>query len=631
MSQVRYQPIGPLLAGEGSRAVLGLALEDGAAPCPVVMVWAPPEIVQDAELSALLTRDTQRAVVFEHPNILRVHGLAQLEGGLARVTEYADGEPLRRVLEVGKRLPPPFAALVAADAAMGIHYAHLAGNDDGTPLVHGDVRPETLMLSFGGVCKVSGYGALRVAPKEADGRRVRNRRRYSAPEQLLGGREAINIQTDVFLLGLVLYECLTGKIPFKDSPDPDKATLTRPLPPLSHEVPRALDAVLRKATSKRANERHPSALAFREAIIEAMGGLPTHEAFAAHLAQLFPPDGEVRRARRQVLETGLAEVRRRAGLPAPAPGTLPAPVAGTSPVPTAGTSPVPVATTAPAPAPGTSPVPVAAPPAADAVPVAATTPAAPPPAASAEPKAAAGAPPPASPPRHESSSSRAAPSRAAPRAPRLLVPLAAVGLVLALAVTALLQWGGGKSDPAVEPPDASTALVAEPPDAGATELADAGEPPDAGAPVDAGLAVAPPRVDPGALLELIVDPPVDVAIEGRVLGRTPLSVPLPPGKHVLYLSNAALGIQTARAVNLSATERNLHEVQLRKGFVHVRSPSGAAILMDGRHIGTAPVEQIDIYEGPHRLSATLNGETWEQAFQLEAHQHVTFTVKFPEQ
>ena len=70
-----------------------------------------------------------------------MHGLAQLEQGLARVTEYADGETLRRVMEVTPKLPPPLAAKLVADAAMGMHYAHLAGNDDGSPLVHGDVRP----------------------------------------------------------------------------------------------------------------------------------------------------------------------------------------------------------------------------------------------------------------------------------------------------------------------------------------------------------------------------------------------------------------------------------------------------------------------------------------------------------
>src|SRR5262245_22415219 len=152
MSQVRYQPLGPLLAGEGSRAFLGLALEEGAPPRPVVLVWAPPEVARDAELSAGLKRETEQASVLEHPNILRVHGLVSLEAGLARVTEFADGESLRRMLEVRPRIPPAFAALIVSDVATGIHYAHVAGNDDGTPLVHGDLRPETVMLSFNGVC-----------------------------------------------------------------------------------------------------------------------------------------------------------------------------------------------------------------------------------------------------------------------------------------------------------------------------------------------------------------------------------------------------------------------------------------------------------------------------------------------
>jgi len=232
MRQVHYQPLGPLQSGEGSRAFLALALEDGAPPRPVVLVWAPPEVMQDAALTARLQRETDRAVVFEHPNILRVHGLVTLEGRIARVTEFADGEPLRRVLELSQRLPPRFAALVAADVAMGVHFAHVAGNDDGTPLVHGDLRPETVMVSFNGVCKVSGYGALGVAPREGNnGRRVRNRRLYSAPEQLLGGREASSVLTDVFLLGVLLYECLSGRKPFQDSLDRDKAILSRPLPP----------------------------------------------------------------------------------------------------------------------------------------------------------------------------------------------------------------------------------------------------------------------------------------------------------------------------------------------------------------------------------------------------------------
>lgn len=621
MNPVRYQPIGPLFAGEGSRAVLGLAFKEGTPPHPVAMVWAPPELTQDPDQAARLVQETKRATVFEHPNILRVHGLVLLAGGLVRVTEYADGELLRRVLEGGRKLPPAFAALVVADAAMGVHYAHLAGNDDGTPLVHGDLRPETLMVSFSGVCKVTGYGALGVAPKEPHGRRVLNRRRYSAPEQLLGGRDAMNVQTDVFLLGLVLYECLTGKMPFKDTPDPDKATLSRPLPPLPLDVPRALDAVLRKATEKRAKERYPTALAFRDAVVEAMGELPSRESFAEYLAGLFPPDGEVRRARRQVIETALAEAQRRPS------GVTPAVAealqrSGMTPVPDA-TPEAQLKLVSPAEAP-------------ESAPARAPEPAAPgveePPAPSAPAPSSATAGALESKASHEPTKTeppRAPPEEDAPARPgrsRLLLPL--VGVVACLVAVALVILRDRPKAPEPEAPEPPAPAVAVEPAKAEPDPAPQPPAPDAGAATSARSAAQGAVAAAGALLEFHVEPQVEVTLEGRSLGRTPLAVTLPPGRHVLYLNNPELGIHTARAVTVSATERNLHEVRLLKGFIHVRAPRGTAIIVDGRHVGTAPIEQIALYEGPHRLLATLNGESWEQTFQLEAHQHVTFTVNF---
>lgn len=316
MSSLRYLPLGPLHAGEGSRALLGLALEPEGRAAPVVLVQAPDALVASPELLEALQRETARATVLEHPHILRVHGLAALERGYARVTEFADGESLRRVLERVGRLSAPLAARVVADVAVGVHYAHLAGNDDGSPLVHGDLRPETLMLGFDGVCKVTGYGALGVAPREPEGRRVRNRRRYCAPEQLLGGRDAVTVQSDVLLLGLVLFECLTGKHPFAHASDLDAALLLEPLPSRPEHVPPALDAVLRRATAKRADERYPSVLALREALVEACEALAPPEALAALLAGAFPAQDSARAARRALLEQGLAQ-QRAAQLPLP--------------------------------------------------------------------------------------------------------------------------------------------------------------------------------------------------------------------------------------------------------------------------------------------------------------------------
>ncbi|MCE9673487.1 PEGA domain-containing protein [Myxococcus stipitatus] len=720
MSTVRYLSLGPLLAGAGSRAFLGLALEDGQPPRPVVLIWAPQEVVQSPELTARLTRETNRALVFDHPHILRVHSLAAQDGGLARVTEFADGEPLRRVLEAHPRLPPPLAALIAADAATGLHYAHMAGNDDGTPLVHGDVRPETLMVSFSGVTKVTGYGALSVAPRERDGKRVKNRRAYSAPEQLLGGREAVNVQSDVFLLGLVLHECLSGKMPFKDNADPDKATLTRTLPTMQQDVPLKLDAVVRKATAKRAYDRYPSAHAFREAIVEAVGTLPAHTSLADFLAKLFPPDNEARAARRRVIDAGIADVLQKTGVPPPAvaeflaTGSLPAAIipkvwptlqgqlsilaavsGGTSDVQLV-SEPTSAATTSSTPAastPGTATTPAASTPG-TATASAASTPgtatASSAPAAtspgtapssvdaatpigtgassaagasttnassvtttgenagttgatggSAHPAATSGqVAPAATAPSSTTGSnpvvgastntpaSATAPNGAvAPQAPtpaggptppaagakprRTWIPIAGVGLALALG-TAAVVLPKLPSNLADEPEDAGTLAVLPP------VPFDAGT--DAGAPER-------PQILTG-LVDVTSDPRVDVSIPGTALGRTPLTATLPVGRHVLTLSNSMLGIQTSRTVTITANGRASLQVYLNKSYVTVRAPKDAIVTIDGRLVGAAPVEEQEIYEGNHQLLVIASGARWQKAFKIEAGQRMNFDVDF---
>ncbi|QDE84104.1 protein kinase domain-containing protein [Myxococcus xanthus] len=728
MSSVRYQSLGPLLAGEGSRAFLGLALEDGASPRPVVLIWAPQDVVQNPELKATLRRETARALVFEHPHILRVHALAEQDGGLARVTEFADGEPLRRLLEAHPRLPPHFAALVVADAAVGLHYAHVAGNDDGTPFVHGDVRPETLMISFGGLTKVTGYGALGVAPRERGGKRVKNRRLYSAPEQLLGGRDAVNVQSDVFLLGLVLHECLSGKIPFKDAADPDKAVLTRSLPPMAQDVPLKLDAVLRRATAKRAKERYPTALAFREAVVEAVGSLPTHAEFSEFLSKYFPPESEARAARRRVIEAGIAEVMQKAGISPPAvaeflargalpPGLMPAKwpelpgqlhasgasdgsgaqagsgsaagsnaqaasaagSTGQSGSGSAGTQTQSGAgghaqsgagaqhqsraggqaqsgagaqshssaqtqsntggpsqagagaqahsgagtqhqsgagTQAPSGSGAQTQSGAGAPAQAD---------------AGAQAHSGAGAQPQSSAGTHAhpgATGTGASAGAAVPtgtmgtgaHAPPTTPPaaqkqsrtwMAFVGVGLALTV------GAG----AVVLSRLPSNIESELEDAGVTDAlpVDAGVTLDAG-PVDAGI--------PMGTLDVTVDPRVEVSIPGQYLGRTPVSAAVPAGRHVLTLSNPVLGIQTTRVITVPAGGRSSQQIFLNKGFANVRAPEGAIVTVDGRLIGAAPIEELDLYEGTHQLLVIVNSSRWQKTFKVEPGQRVTFDVNF---
>jgi serine/threonine-protein kinase len=683
MSQVHYHPLGPLLAGEGSRAYLGLALEGGVPPRPVVLVWAPPEVARNPELSAELQRETQRAVVLDHPNILRVHGLVSLEAGLARVTEFADGESLRRLLEVRSRIPPAFAALIASDVATGLHYAHLAGNEDGTTLVHGDLRPETVMVSFNGVCKVTGYGALGVAPRERNGRRVRNRRNYSAPEQLLSGREALTARTDVFLLGLLLHECLSGRMPFQDSLEGDQAILARQLTPLPSDIPPPLAEVVRRATAPHAQERYATALEFRQAVVAAIGVLPSAPTFAEFLTSLFPPDRDARATRRQTLEMGLAEVARRAS---------PTGMAAVQPARPSGGTP----SVAP-PRPSGTVAPVLAPPIAsidaeveedieldaalqeedaDAIDSVMeltgrhTRPgvARPLPRENTTPPFREKPPEPLNREGEEEGVEAVeevgeAPAPSPKRRSRVLLLLGVGAMAAAAALGGFFLWNGRpqSSSPPSNMAVASSVQAAPTSPAVATPPAVAQATPPAGAPAapvtaqeDGGTTVAgtagvvvlaggsAPSMPGGSVvpasgqvevptaeqaavstrLLLFVVPPVDVSLEGKRLGRTPLEVPLAPGPYLLELSNPAKGVRATRSITVQPQGMTTQRILLGKGTVQVRAPAGSRIFLNGHKAGP----KLSLYEGEHQLVVTTGKARWEKSFRLEAHQKVTFDV-----
>ncbi|HVE87999.1 MAG TPA: serine/threonine-protein kinase, partial [Myxococcales bacterium] len=309
--KVRYQAIAPLLAGEGSRAFLGLEINEAQKARPVVLIWAPEESAADEALKERLLHETQRASALLHPNIIRVYGLAAMEEGLARIVEFADGESLRRILDVTKTLPPDYAALIAAESASGVHFAHLTVGDDGSPWVHGDIRPETVMVTFNGGVKVTGYGALAMAPKELYGKRVIGRRVHSAPEQVLAGRGVATVETDVYLLGVLLYETLTGQVPFVGEKDFDQAVVSQPLPHANYEhIPLGLVEVIQKATAKKTQDRYPTALAFRQAVEEAMGILPSIDELGKYIRTHFPEGEQTRTARRHAVDAAIAEFAR---------------------------------------------------------------------------------------------------------------------------------------------------------------------------------------------------------------------------------------------------------------------------------------------------------------------------------
>ena len=609
MSKVRYQALGPLLSGEGSRAFLGLATTDGAPAKPVVMIWVPPDTAQDPEQVAIIHRETARAVTLEHPNIIHVFGLASLDEGLARVVEFADGESLRRLLEVAGQLPPPFAALLACDVATGLHFAHLAGNDDGTALIHGDVRPETLMVCFSGFTKVSGYGALSVAPREAGGKRVVHRRTYSAPEQIIGGRNAISVQTDVYLLGLVLFECLTGAIPFQGEANFDQAVVQKPLTFSGYqEIPASLIPVLQRATSKRANERYPSVIAFREAIEASMGPLPTHDELAAWIEQQIPEGDAARAARRRVLDAGLADYAQRmwdpskmrdtGAVPAIAPpdAVLPAPIKSGADRAT-GARPSMVVAVEKKPA---APRPV----------VRRVTPGG--------SEAIRG-----SNPNLEAMKPRS----------RRMVPIIVVTALAASGLSVFVVTSMSSRARSVEPARPIVAVVPvklPEPEVKAPDSVAAVEPPKPVEPAVKPAAFKPPEPAkplPPPTFVLEVTPAVDVSIDGKAMGRSPVTAQLTPGKHTVTLRDHATGINDTRTVMLQRTGKQTTQLSLKKGFLTVAIPDGALIQLDGKPLGKVSIEDVPIWEGSHKLVVFLGGAKWQQGFDVRADEHMKYNVQ----
>ncbi len=616
MTVYRYQALGPLQAGEGSRAFLGLAISEDNKARPVVIIWVPEAAEKDATLLAKIKKETEHAAQLDHPHIVTVIGFGKLDEGHARVVEFADGESLRKILGTCNKLPPRIAARVVLDACTAVHYAHVAGNDDGVPLVHGDLRPETLLISFSGVTKVTGYGALAFAPRELGGQRVKGRRVHSAPEQVIGGRDAVTIPTDVYLLGVALYECLTGIVPWADQGDFfDHAVLTLPLPPATPgDIPEAFEKIIQKACAKKANDRYPTPLAMREALELAAGAeVATDEELARFLETLFPQSHELRAARRHTIDAGIADFVRRQwadqerrettpmmkAIDVPAhliPPGVPAPVAVPSP----------------------------------------TKPAAP----NTRPSVAAVARP-APKPKPEWTAPPAGDDEAQQEPPGSNIPWL---IALALFIAVIAGWWAYRKATAPLPGEETVNAPLPPPgppinldvvmpiiDAGLEE--DAGE---ALAVVDAGSeVVAEVLVDAGAAVAATANvsvtintsPVVELSLEGKVLGRTPWSGSLPPGRKVFKLENKSQMINTSRAVTLTSDPVE-QTFTFEKGFVAVKAPEGSAIFIDNVRVGTAPIRgEIPVYEGSHRISVTIGQSKWSEPFSLYAGQRVSFNVE----
>jgi serine/threonine-protein kinase len=282
----RYELLGKL--GGGGMGEVFLAQRGGARGVgkPVVVKVVHRRHARSEELRAMFLDEARLAAAIRHPNVAAVEDLGEEGDELYMVIEHVPGASFAQVLTklttMGRRLLPAMSVAIVADAAAGLHAAHEARDEHGRALniVHRDVSPQNVLLGTQGQVKVIDFGVAKASQRlqKTTGKELKGKLRYMAPEQLDGN---VDRRTDVFALGVVLWEALTGRRLFDD---PDDATVIRrilagdvPRPSTFADVPVALEACVMRALSRRADDRFPSAEAFAEALHAA---LPTHEADA---------------------------------------------------------------------------------------------------------------------------------------------------------------------------------------------------------------------------------------------------------------------------------------------------------------------------------------------------------------
>lgn len=233
-----------------------------------------PEMCRDPRFVQMFIDEAKICALISHPNVVQVYEFGRIGESHFLTMEYVHGRNLSAIMEklaIQNRLPPPDVICeIARQACLGLHHAHTMVNADGKPLqiIHRDVTPANLMVGFNGAVKVLDFGIARAADEVKETRTqagaVKGKVAYLAPEQI--NRKPIDHRIDVFAMGIVLHECLTGQRLFKaDNPlAAMKAILDMPVPPpssINAAVSKRVDQIVARALSRDPELRYQNAKA----------------------------------------------------------------------------------------------------------------------------------------------------------------------------------------------------------------------------------------------------------------------------------------------------------------------------------------------------------------------------------
>jgi eukaryotic-like serine/threonine-protein kinase len=273
----RYQLLKKLATGGMAQIYLARQLGVQGIEKLLVVKRILPHLAENDDFITMFLDEARIAARLNHPNVVQIFDLGQQDDTFYIAMEYIHGEDIRKVSRQAKRLnkpiPIPLICRIVVEACAGLDYAHKKVDPAGRPLniVHRDISPQNVLVSFEGGVKVVDFGIAKAADQATVTKSgvLKGKYSYMSPEQAQG--QPVDARSDVFALGVVMYELLTGTRVFKRANDIQtlSAVMEYQAPPpsaIDERLPKELDPIVMRALEKDREARYQGAREMQEAL-----------------------------------------------------------------------------------------------------------------------------------------------------------------------------------------------------------------------------------------------------------------------------------------------------------------------------------------------------------------------------